>query len=184
MTTIVESSVRERLRVHGVVQGVGFRPFVHSLATDLGLSGWIGNDSAGVVVEVEGPPMALAEFHRRLADDAPRLAVIDAVTTEMLPLLDEPGFTIAASSPTGTDVVAQIPPDVAACDACLAEIADPGDRRYRYPFGNCTDCGPRFTVITATPYDRVNTTMAAFPLCTNCAVERADPQNDRPTQEA
>lgn len=82
----VATSARERLLVHGVVQGVGFRPFVHSLATDLGLSGWIGNDSAGVVVEVEGPPMALAEFHRRLAHDKPRLAVIDAVTTEMLPL--------------------------------------------------------------------------------------------------
>ena len=185
MTTTLDDvlePVRERLRVHGVVQGVGFRPFVHGLATGLGLSGWIGNDTAGVVLELEGPAGVIAEFRQRLVDDAPRLAVVDGVSSEPLPVRGEPGFTIVASidGVEGAAVaVALVPPDVAACDACLAEIADPADRRYRYPFGNCTDCGPRFTVITATPYDRARTTMASFVLCEDCARERLDPTDRR-----
>lgn len=174
-----QAAVRERIRVRGVVQGVGFRPFVHSLATGLGLTGWVGNDAAGVVLELEGPPAALAEFRRRLVEEAPRLAVVDGVSAEPLPVCRGTGFTIAASSEAGAGVVAMVPPDVAACDACLAEIADPADRRFRYPFGNCTDCGPRFTVITGTPYDRSRTTMASFALCDDCARERADPRDRR-----
>ncbi len=177
MNTLLEP-VRERLRVHGVVQGVGFRPFAHGLATELGLAGWVGNDTEGVLLELEGPTDRIAEFHRRLVSDAPRLAVVAALLSEDLPVTGERGFVIAESQDAAGGG-ALIPPDVAACDACLAEIADPADRRYRYPFGNCTDCGPRFTVITATPYDRSRTTMAGFVLCPDCARERADPSNRR-----
>lgn len=170
--------VRERLRVHGVVQGVGFRPFVHALATKLGLSGFVGNDAAGVLVELEGSPEGLAEFRRLVVSDAPRLAVVDSVDIEVVPVCGGQTFTIVVSQPSGAGGIAMVPPDVAACEACLAEIADRSDRRYRYPFGNCTDCGPRFTVITAMPYDRDRTTMVGFALCAPCAAERADP-NDR-----
>ena len=185
MTTVdTPLVVRERLRVHGVVQGVGFRPFVHTLATELHLAGWVGNDAAGVLLELEGPPGAIAELHRRLMADAPRLAVVDGLTVEPLDLCGTTGFVIAESAAPGAaagagSFHALVPPDVAACDACLAEIADPDDRRYRYPFGNCTDCGPRLSVITATPYDRVRTTMAGFVLCAACAAERADPADRR-----
>ena len=176
--------VRERLRVHGVVQGVGFRPFVHTLATELRLAGWVGNDAAGVLLELEGPPGAIAELHRRLVADAPRLAVVDGLTVEPLDPCGTTGFVIAESAAPDAaagpgSFQALVPPDVAACEPCLAEIADPDDRRYRYPFGNCTDCGPRLSVITATPYDRVRTTMAGFVLCAACAAERADPADRR-----
>jgi hydrogenase maturation protein HypF len=176
MTTAV---VRERLRVHGVVQGVGFRPFVHTVATELGLAGWVGNDAAGVLLELEGAPAAIAELHRRLVADAPRLAVVDELVAEPLQVCGASGFVIRPSEETGGSATAMVPPDVAACEACLAEIAEPTDRRYRYPFGNCTDCGPRLSVITATPYDRARTTMAGFTLCPECAAERADPGDRR-----
>ncbi len=182
-SVLVPAARRERLRVRGVVQGVGFRPFVHALATELGLAGWVGNDTAGVVCEVEGDPGALAAFRARLVADAPRLAVVEGVEVAAVPAAGAPGFVIAASSSSTTGAagagIAMVPPDVAPCGACLAEVADPGDRRYRYPFGNCTDCGPRFTVVVATPYDRAATTMAGFALCGDCARERADPGDRR-----
>ncbi|MFN8222866.1 MAG: carbamoyltransferase HypF [Gaiellales bacterium] len=175
-----ETAVRERrrLEVHGAVQGVGFRPFAYRLATELGLGGFAGNDPAGAFVEIEGPAEALALFARRLVLEAPPLARIETVTTEGVAPRGESSFSIAetAHDATGTTL---IPPDTATCPACLAEITDPSDRRYRHPFANCTDCGPRFTIIHELPYDRPATTMAGFPLCRACAAEYGDPGDRR-----
>jgi hydrogenase maturation protein HypF len=168
---------RRRLRVSGVVQGVGFRPFVYRLAAAHGLRGFVLNDGAGVVIEAEGEPRALDAFAAALRDDAPSLAVVASVTAEPLAPLGDRGFAIRASPDVaGT---ALIPADVATCDACLAELRDPADRRYRYPFVNCTLCGPRFTIVRAVPYDRPNTTMAGFPLCADCRREYEDPGDRR-----
>jgi hydrogenase maturation protein HypF len=169
---------RRRLRVTGVVQGVGFRPFVHHLATELGLAGFVGNDAAGVFLEIEGPEPLLDELARRLVTDAPPLARVDAVHAERVAPGGETGFRIVASA-AGAGGVTLVPPDVATCERCLAEVDDPGDRRFRYPFTNCTACGPRFTIIRALPYDRPATTMAAFELCAACAAEYHDPGNRR-----
>ncbi len=168
------AAVRHRLRVTGVVQGVGFRPFVHRLATELALGGHVGNDSGGVFVEVEGSLPDVACFERRLVDDAPPMARVAAVDkTAVLPL-GEHMFKIleSRSSATARTFVA---PDVAVCEDCLSELFDPADRRYRYPFINCTNCGPRFTIIVRLPYDRPNTTMSGFELCEACAAEYNDP---------
>jgi hydrogenase maturation protein HypF len=172
--------VRVRYRVTGVVQGVGFRPFVYVTATGLGLSGSVGNDSAGVLAEVEGAPADVAELGRRLADGAPPLAVVETVTATELPVTGGTGFTIAASDTgpaAGTRTFAG--PDVATCADCLRELADPADRRYRHAFISCTNCGPRFSVIRDLPYDRPATTMAGFPMCAACAAEYADPADRR-----
>lgn len=169
---------RLRMRVRGIVQGVGFRPFVYALAARYALAGHVGNDAAGVFVEVEGVDEALAAFQRALRDEAPPLAHIESVTTEVMPPRDETTFVILESR-AGAEVRAQIPPDVAICDDCLHELYDPQDRRYRYPFINCTHCGPRFTIITGIPYDRATTTMAAFTMCPACAAEYHDPHSRR-----
>jgi len=170
--------IRTALRVEGIVQGVGFRPFVYSLATGLGLGGLVGNDVDGVFAEVEGPPAAVGEFLRRLEREAPPLARIERVTTAALTPAGTAAFTIAPSGPDGrrrTLVAA----DTATCDGCLRELADPSDRRYRYPFINCTNCGPRFTIVRDVPYDRPLTTMAGFAMCEPCAAEYDDPRNRR-----
>ncbi len=169
--------VRHLVAVGGVVQGVGFRPFVHALATELGLSGQVANDPTGARIEIEGHPEAVAAFRHRLTADAPPLADIASVSTSELPPTGVTGFTIVPST-TGHGR-ALVPPDAATCDACLTELADPADRRHRHPFITCTDCGPRFTITTATPYDRATTTMAAFPMCPRCAAEYADPSDRR-----
>jgi len=176
-TTLREIVERRRLRVRGVVQAVGFRPFVHRAATGRGLAGFVLNDGEGVVVEIEGPSEALDSFLETLEADAPRLARIDAVTIDRIVPTGERGFVVETSRADGSS--ASIPPDVATCDACLAELFDPNDRRYRYPFLNCTDCGPRFTIVRAVPYDRPSTTMAGFPLCDDCRREYEDPTNRR-----
>ncbi|GIJ71621.1 carbamoyltransferase HypF [Virgisporangium ochraceum] len=170
---------RRRFDVSGVVQGVGFRPFVYVTASALSLTGSVSNDSAGVVVEVEGEADAVAEFAVRLRTDAPPLAAVDSVRSRSLPVRGGTGFTIAASrhEPGGTRTLAA--PDVATCADCLAELTDPADRRYRHPFVTCTNCGPRFTIITGLPYDRPATTMAGFPMCPACAREYADPADRR-----
>ncbi|WP_327640315.1 carbamoyltransferase HypF [Kribbella sp. NBC_00482] len=169
--------VRSRALVTGVVQGVGFRPFVYALARELGLSGQVGNSAAGVVAEVEGPAAAVAAFGVRVRTDAPPLAVVATVTLETLPAVGGTEFAILDSTAgPGRTLVS---PDVATCADCLAEFADPSDRRYRHPFISCTNCGPRFTIITGLPYDRPATTMAAFPLCPDCAREYADPADRR-----
>ncbi|HEU4946711.1 MAG TPA: carbamoyltransferase HypF [Kribbella sp.] len=169
--------VRSRVLVAGVVQGVGFRPFVYALARELGLSGQVGNTAAGVVAEVEGPAAAVAAFGRRVRTDAPPLAVVSTVVPESLPPVGGTEFVILDSTAgAGRTLVS---PDVATCADCLAEFADPSDRRYRHPFISCTNCGPRFTIITGLPYDRPATTMADFPLCPDCAREYADPADRR-----
>jgi hydrogenase maturation protein HypF len=173
------------VRVTGVVQGVGFRPFVHHLAGELGLSGHVGNDSQGVFIEASGPRAAIEVFLRRLVDDAPALAVIDDVSVVPAGSRDdsEPGsprFRIVASPPgAATGAATSIPPDTAVCDDCLAEMRDPDDRRFGYPFIACTSCGPRFTIVTGLPYDRPGTTMADFPLCPDCLAEYEDPSSRR-----
>jgi hydrogenase maturation protein HypF len=174
---MAEDRTRHRLVVSGVVQGVGFRPFVYALASKLGLSGSVGNNSSGVTIEVEGPAAVLTEFRQRLPTDAPSLARIDAVSVETVPVVGGTGFEIMESrAGAGRTLVS---PDIATCEECLAELRDPADRRYRHPFISCTNCGPRFTIVTDLPYDRPATTMASLPLCTPCAGEYADPTNRR-----
>ena len=163
--------------MRGVVQGVGFRPFVYRLATRGHLGGFVLNDGDGVVVEVEGSTDALDEFVEALVHEAPPLARVASLTSERTAALGERAFVVAQSHVAGRSAL--VPPDVATCDACLAELFDPADRRYRYPFLNCTDCGPRFTIVRGIPYDRPLTTMAGFPLCADCRREYEDPADRR-----
>lgn len=165
------------VRVTGVVQGVGFRPFVYGLATDLGLSGHVGNDVGGVFIEVQGE--AVPEFLRRLVEDAPPMSDIVGIDVTELTALDGSGFRIVASGENTAGTVTSIPPDTAVCEDCLAEMRDPADRRFGYPFIACTNCGPRYTMVTGLPYDRANTSMADFPLCIACEAEYTDPRSRR-----
>ena len=169
---------RLRIEVAGIVQGVGFRPFVHSLAGRLGVAGWVANDGRGVVIEAEGETAAVAAFLAALRTGAPPLAVVDSVAAGPAAPTGDKGFGIRASGPAG-DRLALISPDVATCPDCLAELTDPADRRYGYPFTNCTNCGPRYTIIDDVPYDRERTTMAAFAMCPACRSEYDDPANRR-----
>jgi hydrogenase maturation protein HypF len=174
---------RLRLEVRGIVQGVGFRPYVHGLATSLGLAGFVGNDGDGVFIEVEGAVRAVDELVRRLPVEAPPLAAIASVRTARIPVRDDRGFVVVPSV-TGRRRDALIAPDTVTCAACLAELFDPTNRRYRYPFVNCTDCGPRFTIVTGAPYDRARTTMAGFAMCGPCAAEYENPDDRRFHAEA
>ena len=169
---------RVRARIEGTVQGVGFRPFVYRLASELELAGFVLNDERGVLVEVEGGESAVDGFLRRLADEAPPLAAIEAVVPRDVAPAGERGFRILAS-PHGGEPAALVSPDTATCEDCLRELFDPADRRYRYPFVNCTNCGPRFTIVRGVPYDRPFTTMAGFELCPRCAAEYEDPADRR-----
>ena len=178
MTDLLEALVRHRLQVRGVVQGVGFRPFVHRLATRLGLSGHVGNDASGVFAEVEGPAAAVAALERALRAEPPPMARVDGVEVVPIGAVGEVGFRIVASRPTASTPTF-VAPDVAVCDDCLGEMHDPADRRFRHPFVTCTNCGPRFTITARLPYDRPNTTMAAFPLCPACTAEYHDPADRR-----
>lgn len=167
---------RIAIRVTGVVQGVGYRPFAYARATELGITGFVGNDAAGVFAEAQGTPEDLAAFVAALRAGPP-LASVDDVTCRELSVRDDVGFQIVASE--GAAGRTTIPPDTATCADCLTEVRDPRDRRHRYPFTACTHCGPRYTLVTGLPYDRPFTTMAAFPLCAACAREYADPQDRR-----
>lgn len=187
---------RIRVRVEGLVQGVGFRPFVCGLAGRHGLAGFVGNDPRGVFIEAEGAAAMLEAFTAGLTVQAPPLALVEHVSIEHTEPLGEIGFRIV---PSRVDVfrpvrelagalgspglarggIALVSPDVGTCEACLGEVRDPGDRRYRYPFANCTDCGPRFTIVTGVPYDRCATTMAGFTMCAACAREYGDPGDRR-----
>jgi hydrogenase maturation protein HypF len=166
---------RYAIRVRGRVQGVGFRPAVCRLAGALGLGGFVHNDRDGVWIEVEGRPDAVERFVVELPAAAPPVARIEGLESTTMVPVGETRFRITASGEAAAlGVGAEIPPDLAPCDACLRELADPSDRRFRYPFINCTACGPRFTIVREVPYDRPRTTMAAFTLCASCAGEYSD----------
>ncbi|WP_327365465.1 carbamoyltransferase HypF [Streptomyces sp. NBC_01217] len=173
-----EPAQRRRVTVRGIVQGVGFRPYLYTRAHAMGLAGHVTNTPEGVVAEVEGPPAAVALFCEGIAADAPPMAVLDSVEHREVPAAGGAGFTIVASR-TGGPSRTLVPPDAATCADCLAELADPADRRHRHPFITCTNCGPRFTIVTGLPYDREHTTMAGFPMCPDCAREYADPADRR-----
>lgn len=169
---------RRIVRVHGVVQGVGFRPFIHRLAEENGLTGFVRNCSGEVEIDVDGHPSALDRFVAAISTEAPPLARIDAVTVETAPALGRVVFEILESR-ADAGQYQPIAPDAATCDDCLRELLDASDRRYRYPFINCTNCGPRFTIIEDIPYDRPLTTMRAFTMCAGCQREYDDPRDRR-----
>jgi hydrogenase maturation protein HypF len=170
--------VRVRLRIEGTVQGVGFRPHVYRLASDLGLGGYVLNDERGVLLEAEGDDDSVERFVVRLRVEAPPLADIQRVLSEEVAVRGEDGFRILASGRDG-EPLALVAPDAATCPDCLAELFDPADRRHRYPFVNCTNCGPRFTIVRSVPYDRPLTTMARFAMCALCQAEYDDPADRR-----
>ncbi|MFD5466534.1 carbamoyltransferase HypF [Kitasatospora sp. NPDC127059] len=169
---------RRRVAVRGLVQGVGFRPFVFALAGELGLAGSVTNTGEGVLAEVEGSPAALDAFCRRITADAPPLAQVASVEHAPLAATGATGFAITPSRTDGPRATL-IPPDVATCADCMVELTDPADRRHRHPFISCTNCGPRHTIVTGLPYDRADTTMAGFPMCADCAREYTDPADRR-----
>ncbi len=172
------SGIRLSIQVEGVVQGIGFRPFVYRLAMGYGLVGWVQNTVQGVHIEVEGPPDGCHAFVQQLSQQAPSLAVIADVRVGHMPSQGDTAFSIKESR-EGTDIRTMVLPDIAMCAACAQELLDPWNRRYRYPFINCTHCGPRYSIITALPYDRKNTTMNAFTMCTSCREEYEMPDNRR-----
>lgn len=171
---------RRLISVDGVVQGVGFRPYVHRLAEAHRLHGFVRNDATGVVIDVQGEASGVAEFCRLLPLDPPALATIATVRMQVGVPRAHDGFAIALSDVSGREVSAGgVPADAATCDACLEELFDPENRRYLHPFITCTDCGPRLTIVRETPYDRVRTTMARFTMCADCAREYSDPTDRR-----
>ncbi len=171
---------RQRLEIlfQGSIQGVGFRPFLHRLASELGLAGTVRNSPQGVTLEVEGPSDTLALFLQRLPCELPPLASLRSFDSRVLPLKAGTGFQILDSGLEGPSTTEALP-DAVVCPDCLREIFDPSDRRYRYPFTNCTHCGPRFSILKGLPYDRARTTMAAFPMCDACRAEYEDPRDRR-----
>jgi len=168
------------LRIQGIVQGVGFRPFIYNLAVQMNISGTVSNTGAGVIIQAVGDELLLESFITRISSDAPPLAQIHSVEVlpSPLPVSIESGFTIIASDPNRKASTA-IPPDIALCKDCLKELLSPTDRRFNYPFINCTNCGPRFTIVETIPYDRPKTSMKVFPMCTKCNEEYLDPANRR-----
>lgn len=174
----MRNQTRIRITVQGAVQGVGFRPFVYRLATELGLAGWVSNSMQGVVIEAEGPKNHLDSFLVRIGSAHPRNASIYSMESSFLDPVGYRTFEIRSSQddgPKGTLIL----PDIATCTDCLSEIFDPADRRYRYPFTNCTNCGPRFTIVESIPYDRAHTSMREFTMCTACRCEYENPMDRR-----
>ena len=169
---------RRRICLYGAVQGVGFRPFVYRLAHELGLRGWVLNCASGLIVEVEGIPAKLADFAYRIEAEKPAPAMVLAREEVVLPLVGFEGFEIRESESEGL-VAAGVLPDLATCPQCLSEVLDSDNRRYGYPFTNCTLCGPRYTIVLEIPYDRPNTTMRGFTMCPECRREYEDPENRR-----
>ena len=170
--------VRRRIRITGIVQGVGFRPHVHALATRHGLAGTVSNDDRGVTIEVQGPVSIIDAFITDLVASPPPAAIIQQVETTEVAVADESDFRIIRTDRTGS-ATTLVSPDLDVCSECVAEMRDPADRRYRYPFINCTNCGPRFSIIRETPYDRPITTMATFEMCGPCRTEYEDPADRR-----
>src|SRR5512133_3733541 len=169
--------IRHHLQISGIVQGVGFRPFIYRLALENALTGWVRNTPGGVEIEVQGKTEAVTGFSRLVSSEAPPLAGIDSIRGHEIPLAGEAEFTILPSSGGEPDI--QIAPDSALCADCLRELFDPADRRYHHPFITCTNCGPRYSIITGAPYDRHTTTMPAFPLCPDCQTEYRAPRDRR-----
>jgi hydrogenase maturation protein HypF len=178
MLSAMQGEIRKGVEVSGIVQGVGFRPYVYRLATELNLSGSISNTAAGVAIEIQGAPEAVRDFLARLEAEAPPLARLTGVAVRELQPDHVEGFRIL-SSRLGEERRVLISPDVAVCADCLRELFDPADRRYGYPFINCTNCGPRFTIVADIPYDRARTSMAGFQMCADCRREYDDPLNRR-----
>ena len=180
MKTVAAQSATQRLRItlRGAVQGVGFRPFVYRLATEMSLTGWVLNSSAGLVVEVEGPTEQLILFEQRIERERPKASVVTVRESAWLAAEGSTHFEILAShSDSGKTV--NVLPELATCIECRAELFDPENRRFEYPFTNCTNCGPRYTIVVDIPYDRPNTTMREFVLCPRCREEYEDPANRR-----
>ena len=178
--TVTEKPAVQRLRItlHGAVQGVGFRPFVYRLATEMSLTGWVLNSSAGLVVEVEGPSEQLSRFEQRLEQERPKASVVSVREFAWLPAEGSMRFEILASDHDSGKTV-NVLPDLATCTECREELFDPENRRFEYPFTNCTNCGPRYTIVVDIPYDRPNTTMREFTLCPACREEYENPSNRR-----
>ncbi|MGO9084760.1 MAG: carbamoyltransferase HypF [Candidatus Sulfotelmatobacter sp.] len=178
--TLAEKPALQRLRVtlRGAVQGVGFRPFVYRLAMEMSLTGWVLNSSAGLVVEVEGPPEELRRFEQRLESERPKASVVTVRESAWLPAQGFTRFEIHHSDTDSAKSV-NVLPDLATCAECRAELFDPANRRFQYPFTNCTNCGPRYTIVVDIPYDRPNTTMREFVLCPACREEYENPANRR-----
>src|SRR5665213_467420 len=170
--------VRKQIRVHGIVQGVGFRPFAYNLAQKLELSGYVLNSSAGVLIEVEGDPAQVEFFVRELQANPPPLAQIEDISSAALDAVGDAAFSIRESVDQPGQL-APVSPDVATCLDCLRDFQTPGNRRFGYPFTNCTNCGPRYTITRMIPYDRPLTTMACFPMCEQCLREYQDPSDRR-----
>ncbi|MCD6087984.1 MAG: carbamoyltransferase HypF [Candidatus Hydrothermae bacterium] len=169
---------RKLLRVYGIVQGVGFRPYVYRIATSLGLRGFVRNDTLGVEIEIEGDEEKIETFKERLRSECPPAASIHRLVEEEIEARGDSNFLILESA-TGEERETLISPDLATCPDCLRELFDPGDRRFRYPFINCTNCGPRYTIIEDVPYDRPNTTMRKFEMCPECRAEYENPADRR-----
>ena len=169
---------RLEIRIKGIVQGVGFRPFIYTLANRYSLKGFVLNDNEGVKIEIEGEDFLIEKFLKNLQDEAPPLSKIEKIIIQELPLVNYTDFTIKPSAGK-TEKFVLISPDIATCEECLKELFDPQDRRYRYPFINCTNCGPRFTIIMDIPYDRERTTMKDFTMCERCRAEYEDPSSRR-----
>ena len=171
---------RERLKMvlRGAVQGVGFRPFVYRLATELKLNGYVSNTAQGVFIEVEGRLNFLEQFQRRIQTEKPPRAIVQSIKSSFLDAIGYDAFEICESEERG-DKTAFILPDIATCVDCLREILDPTNRRFRYPFTNCTNCGPRFSIVEALPYDRSNTSMKKFVMCDECEDEYHNPLDRR-----
>lgn len=171
-------SKRLRFTIRGAVQGVGFRPFVYRTAKRYRLTGHVANTGDGVIVETEGSPGALEAFARALEEEAPPRASVRSIVRQVLGRRGDSDFVIRESIAT-SEHSAVVLPDLATCDACLEEIFDPANRRYLYPFTNCTDCGPRYSILLDLPYDRARTTMSRFSMCEDCAREYGDPEDRR-----
>ena len=169
---------RTKGAIQGIVQGVGFRPFVYQLAHRFNLAGYVINTSQGVLLEVEGPETRIGDFFEAIISETPPLARISALDRSEIPTLGEHSFKIKESR-AGLGRSALISPDATICPDCLSELRNPNDRRYRYPFINCTNCGPRYTIIRDIPYDRPSTTMRKFEMCPACKAEYDDPSNRR-----
>jgi hydrogenase maturation protein HypF len=171
-------NIRRRIQVRGIVQGVGFRPFVYKLAKSLGLSGYVFNSSAGVTIEIEGPGSQVEDFLKTLKEDPPQLAEIAEVAVFEIAVEGGAGFSILNSREEAGEF-ALVSPDTGTCEACWRDFGDPSNRRYGHPFTNCTHCGPRYTIIRDIPYDRATTTMSSFKMCSACQAEYEDPEDRR-----